>query len=185
MIWHEKKYKTIVADPPWQYRNKKMIGTWKDNGGAESHYQTMSLSEICNLSLIKKILDKNCICFLWATVPMLPEAFQVLKAWGFKYKTMLIWVKIKTLPMGFWFRVNLELCLLGIKGNIKAFRQLNPNLFFAPITEHSKKPEKFFQLIDPIIPRPAIELFARQKREGWDAWGDKIEMNNILGNHEI
>ena len=145
------------------------------DGGANAHYSTMALKEIQNLHLIKQISDKDCVLFLWATTPMLPEAFSVLGAWGFHYKTMMIWVKTKTLPMGYWFRVHTEECLIGIRGKVKAFRQTLPNLFFAPITKHSKKPEKFFQIIDPIIPRPAIELFARNERQGWDSWGNEIK----------
>ena len=105
---------------------------------------------------------------------MLPDAFEVMKVWGFTYKTLMIWVKTRTLSMGYWFRVNTEVCLIGKRGGAKAFRQKTPNLFFAPVSRHSKKPERFFQIIDPIISRPAIELFARQKREDWDSWGNEI-----------
>ena len=167
------KYKTIVADPPWQYRNKRTGGSMKS--GSAQKYETMSIEEICNLEIIKEISNKDCVLFLWVTAPMLPDTFRVIDAWGFKYKTSIIWVKTRGLGMGFWFRVQFELCLVCIRGKIKPFYLPNPNLFFAPRTKHSRKPERFFQLIDPIIPRPAIELFAREKREDWDAWGNEIK----------
>lgn len=173
-----KKYKTILADPPWEYRNKKMIfkDAWKPgDAGASSKYKTMSIDEIKSLKIIQEIRDKDCVLFLWTTFPILPEVFIVMKQWGFQYKTSLVWIKSGLPGMGFWFRVQGEICLVGIRGKIKAFRSIHPNIFFAPVSKHSRKPERFFQMIDPIIPRPAIELFARKKREGWDSWGDEIE----------
>ena len=166
------KYRTILADPPWAYRNKSVA---KNGGGAEDHYPTMTTADICALPIIGDIRSRDCCLFLWATIPNLPEAFIVMDAWGFRYKTALTWVKTRTLSMGFWFRVQQEICLLGTRGNVRAFRQTIPNLFFAPVVRHSQKPEKFFQIIDPIIPRPSIELFARQRREGWDAWGNEVQ----------
>jgi len=162
------KYKTILADPPWQYRQTGV------KGNVKNQYETMKTQDICNISFIPEISDKDCTLFLWATIPCLPDGFQVMKAWGFEYKTLITWVKTRCLGMGFWFRTQQEVCLLGIKGKIKAFNLQVPNLFFASRTKHSRKPERFFQLIDPIIPRPAIELFAREKRDGWDAWGNEI-----------
>ena len=165
------KYKTILADPPWQYGNKRL--GCGGRGGASHHYPTMTTDLICDLEIISEITGNDSVLFLWATVPMWPDALLAMDSWGYKYKTQLIWVKTRGLGMGFWFRVQYELCLVGTRGKPKPFRQSFPNIFFAPITKHSRKPEKFFQLIDPIIPRPAIELFAREKREGWDAWGDE------------
>jgi len=167
------KYKTIVADPPWQYKNKKTGRSMKS--GSQTKYSTMSTEDICSLPLMKDIADKDCILFLWATIPMLPDAFKVMKAWGFTYKTAIIWRKIMSWGLGFWFRGQCEICLMGIKGKIKAFRYQKSNFIQSKVRRHSQKPEEFFELIDPIIPRPAIELFAREKREGWDAWGNEIK----------
>lgn len=167
------KYKTIIADPPWQYRNKRTGGSMKS--GAEHHYPVMSIEELCFMKgFINDLAEKDCLLFLWITSPKLNEVFQVVEAWGFEYKTSMIWVKTRSLGMGFWFRVQYELCLICTRGKIKPFYMPTPNLFFAPRTRHSRKPERFFQLIDPIIPRPAIELFAREKREDWDSWGNEI-----------
>lgn len=163
------KYKTIVADPPWKYRNQNTGGGM--NSGSAAKYPVMTTDLICDLAIIEKIADKNCILFLWATIPLLPDAFKVMESWGFHYKTSIIWRKIMSLGMGFWFRGQCEICLLGIKGKVKAFRCQKPNFIQSKVYEHSRKPEEFFKLIDPIIPRPAIELFARDKRKGWDSWG--------------
>ena len=172
------KYKTILADPPWEYRNCKMkfMDAWVSgsDGGAKSQYPTMSLDEIRSLPIINEMRDKDCVLFLWATFPLLPEAFEVMKSWGFTYKTTLVWIKSGLPGMGFWFRVQGEVCLIGKRGNAKAFRSMHPNIFFAKATRHSRKPERFFNMIDPVIPRPAIELFARERRDGWDAWGDEL-----------
>jgi len=165
------KYKTIVADPPWCYRNKKTGGCMKS--GSSSHYPVLTTDEICSLP-VSNLSDKNCVLFLWSTVPMLEDGLRVLNSWGFKYKTAIFWRKIMSLGMGFWFRGQVELCLMGIRGKVKAFRCQKSNFIQSKVRLHSQKPEEFFQLIEPIIEYPAIELFAREKRGGWDAWGNGI-----------
>ena len=171
------KYKTILADPPWSYRNQK-TGR-KCLHGASQKYSVMSTDNICDLSIIPKIQADDSVLFLWATAPCLPDAFRVMEAWGYEYKAQLIWIKTASFGMGFWFRVQYEICLIGKRGRVKPFGVQSPNIFFAARTIHSKKPERFFQMVDPVILRPAIELFARQRREGWDAWGDEIEEGNF------
>lgn len=172
----DKKYQIIYADPPWQYSNKKTGGSLKS--GSVSKYSIMTVEEICNLP-VKNISSKNSVLFLWATVPLLPEAFQVMHAWGFKYKTMITWRKIMSLGMGFWFRGQCEHLLFGIKGKIKAFRLQKPNFVQCKVLRHSQKPEIFRQLIEnatvKMIKQNRIELFARYRVEGWDAWGDEID----------
>ena len=167
-----KKYKLILADPPWEYKNRKTGGSLKS--GAVQKYPVMSLEDICNLK-VSEISMKDSVLFLWATTPLLPEAFEVMKAWQFKYKTAIYWRKIMSLGMGYWFRGQAEVCLLGIKGKIKAFRSQRPNFIQCKVGKHSQKPMKFFNLIEPIIRKydlnPKIELFARDRKEGWDAWG--------------
>ena len=110
------KYQIIYADPPWQYRNAKGTGV------AENHYKTMSVEEICSLP-VKEWTNKNAVLFLWVTCPQLPEAFKVMKAWGFEYKTVgFVWLKPKragdgyVLGMGYWTRSNVEICLMARKG---------------------------------------------------------------------
>lgn len=171
----DKKYQIIYADPPWSYRNKNTGGSMKSGAGAK--YPTMSIQEICELP-VKEIADKNSVLFLWATVPLLPEIFEVLPAWGFKYKTMLTWRKIMSLGMGFWFRGQCEHLILGVRGKVKAFRLQEANFIQCKALRHSQKPEEFRQLIErAIINMPEqnkIELFARQKTDGWDAWGNEV-----------
>lgn len=156
-----KKYNIIYADPPWKYHNKRSGGSMK-----EQPYSVLSTEDIIKLP-ISNICEKDCILFLWATNPILPEALTVLKAWGFKYKTCLIWRKIMSLGMGFWFRGQCELLILGIKGKIKAFRCQEENIYQSKVKKHSEKPEYFRGLIEMstehIDNRKMIELFARKK----------------------
>lgn len=174
-----KKYNVIYADPPWSYKNKNTGGTMKS--GAESKYPTMTLDEICNLP-IKDISEKDSVLFLWATVPLMPEAFQVLNAWGYNYKTMLTWRKVMSLGMGFWFRGQCEHLLLGVKGSVKAFRLQEPNFIQSKVGKHSEKPQEFRELIERATSNmeniKRIELFARSKSKGWDTWGNEVK-NNI------
>jgi len=166
-----KKYKCILADPPWSYENKKTGGSL--NGGAEQQYQTMPLDEICDME-VKRISEKDSCLFLWATTPLLPEGLEVLKSWGFKYKTAIYWRKIMSLGMGYWFRGQVELCLLGVRGNLKAFRSQEPNFIETRVRKHSQKPDHLYGIIETLNLDPKIELFARENREGWDVWGNQI-----------
>ena len=168
----DKKYRIIYADPPWEYRNKRTGGSMKS--GAVAKYPVMSLGDIMALP-IGGIADSSCTLFLWATVPLLPEALSVVEAWGFKYKTLVVWRKIMSLGMGFWFRGQCELCLVGIKGTVKPFRLQRANFIQAKALNHSEKPEEMRQLIEATGLSPRIELFARQKVEGWDCWGNEVE----------
>lgn len=146
--------------------------------GSAAKYPTLSLEQIKNIP-IKEIAAKNSVVYLWATVPLLPEAFEVLKAWKYQYKTSIFWRKIMSLGMGFWYRGQVEVLLLGIKGNVKAFRIQEPNIIQAKVLRHSEKPIEFRQLIERSITKMPdqnkIELFAREKFPGWDSWGNEID----------
>ncbi|MFA6364241.1 MT-A70 family methyltransferase [Methanoregula sp.] len=176
----DKKYQVIYADPAWQYRNKNtgghantILGCAKS--GAAQKYDVMSTEEICALP-VPSISSRNCVLFLWATTPLLPDAFKVMDAWGFEYKTAIYWRKIMSLGMGFWFRGQVEVCLFGIKGNVPAFHCQHPNFLQTKAGPHSRKPKELFDIIGPCIEKmtPKIELFARQRIEGWDCWGNQI-----------
>ena len=178
-----KKYKIVYADPPWSYRDRALAG----NRGAGCKYSTLSNDDIRNLS-IGDIADKDCILFLWVTMPKLSECFDIIKAWGFEYKTCAFtWVKKNKksntffFGMGNWTRANAEVCLLATKGNPKRINAGVSSIVFTPIEEHSKKPdiirEKIVKLCGDL---PRIELFARQKIEGWDVWGDEVENSIII-----
>ncbi len=135
----------------------------------------MNLEDLKNLK-VKEIADKNSVLFLWATVPLLSEAIQVMEAWGYRYKTMITWRKIMSLGMGYYFRGQTEHLLVGIRGKVKAFRCQKPNFIQARVERHSQKPEEFRKLIEEAMPESLdrIELFARRRSDGWDVWGNEI-----------
>ncbi len=169
-----KNYKIIYADPPYSYRNKNTGGSMKS--GSSAKYPTMTINELCTLNIPS---GKNNALFLWATVPLLPEALFLMDHWGFKYKTTLFWRKM-SLGLGFWFRGQVEMLLLGIKGKVKAFRIQKPNIIQVKVGRHSEKPEEFRKLIEMTGLKPRIELFARKKTRGWDVWGNEVASDVIL-----
>ena len=171
-----KKYQIIYADPPWQYRNDK------GSGVAENHYRTMPVEEICRLP-VKELTDRNAVLFLWVTCPQLPEAFKVMEAWGFEYKTVgFVWIKPKryeegfVLGMGYWTRSNVEICLIATKGKPKRQSKTVSQLIISPREQHSKKPDKTRELIVELMgDLPRLELFARERSPGWDVWGNEVK----------
>jgi len=173
-----KKYKIILADPPWSYRFGRVGSEYKH--GSAAKYETMSIDELCLLN-VNDITDKDSVLFLWSTTPMLPDAFKVLDSWGFVYKTAIYWRKIMSLGMGFWFRGQVEVCLMGVKGSVKAFHSQKPNFIQSKVRKHSQKPDALYSIIEALDLEPKIELFARQRREGWDAYGESLhaELNLI------
>lgn len=189
-----KKYSIIYADPPWQYDDKSL-----ERGGAERHYSTMPLGAICSLP-VSNICNQDCVLFMWATFPKLIEAFEVIKNWGFEYKTCaFVWIKTNKrenvlqssfLPvdsfdsfwgMGRWTRSNAEICLLAVRGNPKRENADVHQIVYAPINSHSKKPpeirDKIVRLCGDF---PRIELFARSKTTGWDVFGNEVPESIIL-----
>lgn len=174
-----KKYNIIYADPPWTY--PKTGGTTNSRGMAKQFYSTMSLEEICRLS-VTEIADNNCALFLWATWPKLPEAFKVIEAWGFTYFGLAFeWIK-KTqtgkdfFGMGYWTRANSEPCLLAFKGKMKPQRHDIRQILETEISEHSRKPQEARERIVALVgDLPRIELFAREKTPMWDVWGNEVE----------
>jgi site-specific DNA-methyltransferase (adenine-specific) len=170
------EYHVVYADPPWQYRNKKTGGSMAS--GASQKYPTMPTIELCSLP-IAEIVAKDAVLFLWATVPMLPDALAVMESWGFKYKGLIVWRKIMSLGLGFWLRGQIELLLFGIRGKVRAFRSQKPNFIQARVGKHSEKPETFRELIEELTQgmEPRLELFATKATPGWDCWG--LELNGI------
>ena len=170
-----KKYQIIYADPPWSYQGNMM------NSSVVDHYSVMKLDDICNLP-IKQIADDNCILFMWVTFPKLNEFMKVIDGWGFEYKsTAFVWAKKNKLAdtfflgLGRWTRANPEICVLATKGQIKRLSKSVRQLQTFPIEQHSKKPDKFRDLILELVgDLPRIELFARNKTEGWDVWGNEV-----------
>lgn len=182
----EKKYTVIYADPPWRYQQKSL------SGAAENHYPTMSIQELCELP-VDELADKDSMLFLWTTFPMLSEALQLIKAWGFTYKTVaFVWVKQnKKSPtwfygLGFWTRSNAEICLLAKRGKPKRNSASVHQLIIAPVEKHSKKPDETRKRIEQLMGDvPRVELFARQKSEGWDVWGNEVESDITMEGSEV
>lgn len=166
----DKRYGVIYADPEWRFEVYS-----RDTGmdrAADNHYPTSSTEDICNRP-VADIAADDCVLFLWATVPMLPDALRVMDAWDFQYKSHCIWAKDR-IGTGYWFRNQHEILLVGTRGNVPApaMGTQVESLVDAPVGRHSEKPEKFYQLIERYFPNlPKIELNARAARPGWDAWG--------------
>ena len=183
-----KKYSIIYSDPPWSYNDKALAG----DRGACCKYKTMAQSGLISLP-IKDMADEDCVLFMWVTMPKLNECFDLIKAWGFEYKTVAFtWVKTNKVSgtwfmgMGRWTRANAELCLLATKGKPKRVSAAVSQIIDSPIDEHSKKPDivrnRIVELMGDI---PRIELFARGDKskdllgdnrfDGWDTWGNEVE----------
>jgi N6-adenosine-specific RNA methylase IME4 len=169
------KFNIIYADPPWTYRQG-------GNGSAKKHYPLMPIEEICALP-VAELAAKDSTLFLWATLPLLPEAFEAIRAWGFTYKTAaFVWVKTnKSNPgyfvgMGHWTRANAEICLLAIRGKPRRQAKNIPQIIAEPRREHSRKPavarERIVRLMGDL---PRVELFAREAPPGWAVWGNEVE----------
>ncbi|MAG40291.1 adenine methyltransferase [Candidatus Pacearchaeota archaeon] len=180
----DKKYSIIYADPPWYYRNyaDNAAGRWAGN-----KYAVMTEEDICALPVSQLAAD-DCVLFIWVTAPMLPEALQVISAWGFKYKTnAFTWIKrnrkIWTYfwGMGFWTRANAEFCFLATKGKPKRINADVHSIIDSPVEEHSKKPDVTRdRIIELVGDLPRIELFARQRTEGWSVWGLEVDRESTI-----
>lgn len=174
------KYKIIYADPPWNFDNKNTGGSMKS--GASAKYNTMKVTHISNLD-INGIADDDCILFMWWVGSQPQEALELVKAWGFTLKTMTAfnWVKLTKhrkpfFGMGFWTRAGSENCLIAVKGKPKPMSHSVRSVHSAITGKHSEKPDIFRdKIVELCGDLPRIELFAREKFEGWDSWGDEIE----------
>ena len=172
-----KKYNIIYADPAWYFKSYSSKGEGRN---ATQHYDCISINDICNLP-VGNISNNNCVLLLWVIDPMLPQAFEVIKAWGFKYKTVAFtWVKENKnegyfTGLGYWTRSNPEMCLLATKGKPKRISKSVRQLVIDKRREHSRKPDRIRNdIVELCGDLPRIELFARQQAEGWDNWGNHI-----------
>lgn len=160
-------YSVIVADPPWRY------GNTSTRGAAEDHYPTMSTEDLAKLSVeVDEWAAKDCHLYLWATNNFLREAFDVIDAWGFAYKTLLTWVKPQ-IGMGNYFRSRTEHVLFCTRGSAPTVRRDISNVIEADRTQHSRKPDAFYDLVEAQSSGPYLEMFARRRRLGWDNWGNE------------
>jgi N6-adenosine-specific RNA methylase IME4 len=174
-----KKYKTILADPPW-YLGK--MGKGKDSrpgrvyqvGKAiELPYDTMSVDDIMKLN-IEELCDKDCHLWLWTTNRNLHDAFHVMDAWGFKYHNIITWYK--PAGLGAWFINKTQHLLFGYKGTLKMGKgRYTPTIQKFLPKKHSKKPEYAYEIVESISEHPYLEMFAREHRIGWDVYGNEVE----------
>lgn len=173
-LWQD-QYDIIYADPPWRYDFSK-----SKSREIESHYQTMSLEDICALKIPAK---KDSILYLWATAPKLIEALKVMESWGFTYITNMVWIKPQ-LGMGYHGRGKHELLLIGKKGKKSPPKSQSryQSVINASRGEHSKKPDLVYEIIEEAYPpteNQLLELFARKKRGGWTVWGLEVNEDEI------
>lgn len=161
----EGTFRTIVADPPWQY------GNGSTRNAARKHYPTMTVPEVCALDVKSRAHDEAHL-YLWTTNNFLREAFDVVEAWGFEYKTCLTWVKPQ-MGMGNYFRGGTEHVLFGVRGGLRTQSRSLVNWFEASRGRHSAKPQHFYELVEKASPGPFLEMFARARRLGWTGWGNE------------
>jgi N6-adenosine-specific RNA methylase IME4 len=194
----DKKYNIIYADPPWTFKTYSEKG--KEKKSPELHYNCMNLEDIYNLP-VQSISADDCVLFLWVTSPMLKQGFETIERWGFTYKTVgFNWFKKNKKAdswfwgLGYWTRANTEFCLLAAKGNPKRvdkgvhqvidfddslnkcdFDMFDTEEIATKVREHSRKPDEVRDRIVQLCgDLPRIELFARNKTDGWDVWGNEI-----------
>ncbi len=182
-------YRVIYADPPWTFATYSRKGKGRS---AEAYYDCMSLDDIKALPVARWAADDS-VLLLWTTDPLLPTAFEVIRAWGFAYKTVgFYWAKLNkssTGPvfgdadfftgLGFWTRANPELCLLATRGHPRRRRADVRKLIVAPRREHSRKPDQAYDRIEALCAGPYLEMFARSARPGWDRWGAECDLREI------
>ena len=175
------KYQIIYADPCWDYKGQKQHNGkgGQETGGAVKHYPTMTLKELKLLN-VQELADDDCLLFMWSSSPHLDQAIELMKAWGFDYKTIaFVWNKMRVNP-SFYTMSQIEICIVGKKGRIPKPRGArNIRQYVEHQREkHSKKPDSVRLRIEEMFPsQKKIELFAREKAQGWDAWGNEIESN--------
>lgn len=177
----KKRFATVLADPPWRFVNR--TGKMAPEHHRLSRYGTMSVEEICALP-VSKVLADTAHLYLWVPNALLPEGLQVMQAWGFQYKTNLVWHKLRKdggsdgRGVGFYFRNVTELILFGVRG--KNARTLDPgrtqvNYLGTRKREHSRKPDEQYELIEACSPGPYLEMFARGARPRWTVWGNQAD----------
>lgn len=180
-----KKYNVIYVDPPWHYGSKSALNnsTGSEIKPLSEQYPTMRLEELKALP-VKELTDTDCACFMWVTDSHLDDALELMKSWGFTYKTIaFIWVKLTSKGnfcknVAPWTMKSSEICLLGTKGAMTKYKKNNnvESLIVAERTKHSKKPDEARKRIEALFGDvPRLEMFCRYPADGWDVWGNEIE----------
>lgn len=185
-------YRTIVADPPWQYRTPGKIGKTlahrpnRDKGlsafgaGSAVRYGAMSITELARLP-VRDLANVDAHLYLWTTNSFLVEAHELMRLWGFSQKTVLTWTKIRqndgrpSMKMGYYYRGATEHCLFGVRGKLRLRGPAASTAILAGRLPHSVKPEEFYHLVEQQSHGDYLELFARRPRAGWHVWGNQVE----------
>jgi N6-adenosine-specific RNA methylase IME4 len=179
-----KNYATILADPPWQFQNR--TGKIAPEHRRLLRYPTMRLQEILDLP-VSELAASQSHLYLWVPNALLTEGLRVMKAWGFTYKSNIVWQKIRKdggpdgRGVGFYFRNVTELVLFGVRGSMRTLKpgRTQVNTLATRKREHSRKPDEIYDIIESCSPKPRLELFARFRREGWAQWGNEdVEQNS-------
>ena len=174
------KFGTVLADPPWRFVNR--TGKVAPEHQRLRRYPTMSIEEICAMPVADHCADKSHL-YLWVPNALLREGFQVLDAWGFKYKTNIVWYKVRKdggpdgRGVGFYFRNVTEVVLFGVRGSMRTLApgRSQVNIVATRKREHSRKPDELYDVIEACSPDRRLELFARTERKGWTSWGNEVE----------
>src|SRR5947207_2013315 len=183
----EGRFATIVADPPWQFQNR--TGKIAPEHRRLLRYPTMELQEILDLPVAKLAAARSHL-YLWTPNALLMEGLKVMKAWGFTYKSNIVWFKVRKdggpdgRGVGFYFRNVTELILFGIRGHMRTLApgRRQTNIIVTKQREHSRKPDEIYDIVEDCSPGPYLELFARFPRAGWDQWGNEdVEENSSFG----
>lgn len=190
----KRHFAAIAADPPWRFKSRTAIqsANWKSPRHTERHYPTMLLDDIKAMPVATLALPKGCHLFLWVTGPQIPAGLEVMAAWGFKFSTLAFtWAKMKRsgnaaqfglcattaddfhTGLGLTTRKNAELVLLGRRGNPHRNAKDVRELIVAPVRQHSRKPDEFFDRVERYCDGPYLELFARKSRQNWTTWGNQ------------
>lgn len=189
------QYKVLYVDPPWTFMTRSKKGKGRS---AERHYDCMSFDDIKALD-VTSMAAKDCVLLMWVTDPFLEKGFELIKAWGFTYKTVgFYWMKLNRSEalkpyspgwdeksfftgMGYWSRANPEQCLLATRGSPKRINKDVRRLIISPVREHSRKPDETYDRIERLCHGPYLELFARNQHAGWSAWGNEVTKFNPIG----
>lgn len=167
LIESGKKFRTILADPPWAYSNQAT------RAATDNHYETMSVEDICFLP-IGQLTEESAHLHLWTTNAFLYESKKVMEAWGFEYKSVFLWIK-PTMGIGNYWRVSHEFMVLGTKGNLPFNDHSEMSWYQEKRSKHSRKPYGIIEKIEKVSPGPYLEIFGRETRKGWVVWGNEIE----------
>lgn len=178
------KFRTILADPPWRFQNR--TGKMAPEHKRLNRYETLDFADLAEMP-ISLVAEEQSHLYLWVPNALLPEGLALMKAWGFKYKTNIIWHKIRKdggpdgRGVGFYFRNTTEIVLFGIKGNLRTLKRgrSQVNIVKTQKQEHSRKPDQLYEIIEGCSPGPFLEVFARGRREGWSVFGNQAEDYNI------